>query len=296
MKFQRWKHNLPVVKNVEKKCLRRLAEVESQRKASGEVLARVQIEREQLAEKSKLLQQQSSAVRDQLSEARKEFANLQRELATSREQLSRTQERTNLLQEWETNLEGVDAGVKYILQQTTENTDGPFRHVRGMLANLFQASIEVAPLIEALLAEKSQYLVYEPQKDFTSYLSDTKSEWQGRATFIPLESQESLSSLPLQSEVAYEKGVIGRADQYIDTQPEYRGLVRRLLQDCWIVEDLQSAWTIAERLRKLNNNSTPLMQLKLTGAPSSASMINTIPIDEGLPRTTENKPLSTSIQ
>ena len=68
-------------------------------------------------------------------------------------------ERAAVLEELDRRQEGLSAGVKEVLAAARENTPGPFRHVRGLVADLFSVSVETAPLVEVALGEAAQHVV-----------------------------------------------------------------------------------------------------------------------------------------
>ncbi len=225
------------------KCLRRLAEIASQREQSQAAFAELQLERTKSVEASHALQQELVAARQRLNETRKALAQQQRELAQQQETHARQSARAALLSEWEAQLEGVDAGVKSVLQLAANEPNGPFGAVRGMVADLLQTSIEYAPILEAVLAGDSQSLIFESTTAFEEQLAEAAASWQGRVTFLPLDSQHSIAptlaaEFLLRSETP---GVIGPLDRLVESAPEHRGLAQRLLANTWLVEDLATA-------------------------------------------------------
>jgi len=66
--------------------------------------------------------------------------------------------RQQLLADLEAKLEGVDVGVKQILQAKSEDPDN-FYYVKGMVAELLHADVKYAAIVEAALFHTSQHLV-----------------------------------------------------------------------------------------------------------------------------------------
>lgn len=233
------------------RCLSRLAEVESQRAGGANALAELTVARDSLTETARHAKANAARVRTELVEARRQEAAEQRGLAEFREQLSRLRERVSLLEDWERRLEGVDAGVKAVLQSAQQEPSGPFGQIRGMLADLLRTGVDAAVMVEALLAEKSQALVYQPNEAFARVLGDRGRAWLGRVSFLPLTAADDPRETQSASDVdslAHEPGIIGRVTKLLETEPEYRPLVARLFGDCWVVESLSAAWSLKSRL------------------------------------------------
>ena len=82
----------------------------------------------------------------ELAERRQQYARAQQELSDWRERHSGASERAALLDELERRLEGVSSGVKEMLMKAREATAGPFRQIRGLVADLLNVHMDTAPL------------------------------------------------------------------------------------------------------------------------------------------------------
>ena len=65
----------------------------------------------------------------------------------------------NVLQDLERRQEGVSGGVRSILELLRRNTSPYADDVHGMVAEQLEVDVKVAPLIDAALGDRSQYLV-----------------------------------------------------------------------------------------------------------------------------------------
>lgn len=148
-------------------------------------------------------------------------------------------ERRALLQEFEARQEGVGAGARELLAEARQSPNGPLAGVRGMVADLLQADVEMAPLIDLALGETAQCLVFDgDEADFVG-LAKHGSRLPGRAGFVRLISTADgdTDSVPIDGL----PGVVGRADALVECSSELRPLARRLLGRAWIVNDLPRA-------------------------------------------------------
>jgi len=130
-----------------------------------------------------------------------------------------------------------------VLQFARENPEGPFQQVRGLLADLLQVSIEIAPAIEAALGEKAQHIVVSPGRRLVDYLTAHGKRLSGRVGFLPL---DAAAPPPSNIDLAEEIGVVGRADRFVQAASELAPLIRRLLSSTWIVENLSHAVALSE--------------------------------------------------
>ncbi len=218
--------------------LGRLAQLDGERVKVHAEIAELQAERERLLVRMEVRNADLAATRQQLAAGREQLVLRQKELANWRERLTGASERADVLSELENRLEGVSGGVKEVLRQAREQPDGPFRQVRGMLADLLQASVESAALVEVALGERAQHIVIAPGDTLRDYLSKTPGRWQGRVGFLPLDGRRKT---PSAANFAHKPGVLGKASQFVEAPAELTSLVERVLGDVWFVENLSVA-------------------------------------------------------
>jgi chromosome segregation protein len=187
------------------------------------------------------LAQQQEAVAQRVAEANLRLELAQNELAHHRSRLlamrdelaelrgrrAGCRERADVLAELEARYEGVDAGVKDLVARAREETDGPLRGVRGLLAELVQVRVESAPMVDVALGDRSQHLVVADAR-LVDYLQSDQCRLAGRVgfLFLPLSAPWGQA---YRVELTGLAGVIGRADQ---------------LGDTWFVDDLRCAFAL----------------------------------------------------
>ena len=190
-------------------------------------------------------------VESQLADDRRQATLLRRQLATLRERHSGATQRAAVIEELEKRLEGLSAGVKQVLLKAQSAEPGPFAEVRGLVADLLHVNYETAPLVELALGEMAQCLVVAEGGQLTDYLQQSAA-LAGRVGFIRLDvlpPKTHLDGLDLHGQ----PGVLGRADEFVETAPQFAVLARRLLGKTWIVETLTQALALAESVgRGLN--------------------------------------------
>jgi chromosome segregation protein len=235
--------------------------------------AQLQRRQEELAAEAQQQQADLAVAQSLLAELRSQLAVRQSELAACRERLSGAVERAALLEELEQRQEGVSAGVKEVLArcshlaprdevQEVEPRELPhtFHHaehddyknayarVQGLVAELFRVHVETAPLIDVALGEATGHLVVDGATDDEQLIAQLEADsvrLPGRVGFIPLQPPIAERSQP-PVDLDGCPGVLGRADRFVETAPQYARLARRLLGQTWIVERLSHALALAK--------------------------------------------------
>ncbi len=183
-------------------------------------------------------------VRSELAADRKRLAQSQQHLSQLRERHSGLVQRAAVIEEMEKRLEGLSAGVKQVLLAAQGSAASPFGHVHGLVADLLHVNFETAPLVELALGETAQCVVVTAGEDLVAQLQDS-ANLAGRVGFIRLDVMPSKTHLDA-IDLHGQPGVLGRADEFVETAPEFAVLAKRLLGKSWIVESLAHALTLAE--------------------------------------------------
>ncbi len=183
-------------------------------------------------------------VRTQLADDRRQLTPVKFELEQLRQRHGAASQRAAVIEEMEKRLEGVSAGVKQVLVQARSASAGPFAQIRGLVADLIHVNYETAPLVEVALAEMAQCLVVADGRELVAHLQGSPA-LPGRVGFLRLDvlpPKTHLDNLDLHGQ----SGVLGRADEFVETAPEFAVLAKRLLGKTWIVERLSHAMALAE--------------------------------------------------
>ncbi len=154
-------------------------------------------------------------------------------------------ERANVLQELEQRLEGVNAGVKEVLQRAREATSGPFADVVGLVADLLQVNVETAPMVEVALGDLAHYVVLQGHS-LLDQLRTGGLRIRGRVGFLRADEPE-WEKEPPDAQLGGHPGVLGRADQFVASSGPLAGLIQRLLGNTWFVEDIDQAIRLLEQ-------------------------------------------------
>ncbi len=187
----------------------------------------------------------AEAIDQTLRSAREELAALQAQKASWTDALHQAigqqtglTHRAEVIEEVEQRLEGIHQGAKELLAKAQSDPVPPWNEVVGLVADLVQVNVEHASLIDIALGELAQYVVLRGDSLWRG-LADGTLKIQGRAGIIA--DQDWPATTGHHVSLAGIEGVIGRADQFVQSQPAHESLVRRLLGNTWIVKQLPHA-------------------------------------------------------
>lgn len=192
----------------------------------------------------------------QLAENRRVLARRQQELAVLQGRLSGAGQRAEVLEELERQLAGLSVGVQEVLAAAKQQASQFGDEVHGMVADLVDAGVEVAPLVDAALGEVAQYIVLSGSR-LVKRIESGDFKPTGRVGFVRLDAFGSTPPmflgpllLPGRGELQGRPGVIGRADRLATTSEPFRPLLAHLLGDTWFVETLADALALSKTVGK----------------------------------------------
>jgi len=169
-------------------------------------------------------------------------ADLAREITTAREVRSGLASRRQLLADLEQKMEGVGAGVREVLAARLDSPDDlALACVEGMVADLFEADLVHALVVEGAVGDRDQHLVV---RESEAFLADPSrfDRLAGRLTAIcldrlpPVVNVRDFSSWP---------GFVAPAMDLVQFPDELERLGRHLLGKTIVTDTLQSALAMA---------------------------------------------------
>jgi chromosome segregation protein len=198
------------------------------------------------------LEEQRGAQEELLERTRSEFIQNEAKLITLREELSDRRARLQSLFEVLRNYEGHGRGVRSLMRRAGEG-DARDRGILGLVADVLSAAAEHEVAVEAVLGERLQYVIVESHARGVEAIDWLKSAAEGRASLIPLERLGGGQEEPREPEPSH-PGFVAACLDVVRYDPAYEPLVRLLLGDALIVQDLRSAleiWQTSPRKRTL---------------------------------------------
>ncbi len=198
-----------------------------------------------LAEQDRL-RKSAEAIDSNLAAARRDVDQTQATLQERQDEIARfntehvgLSQRAEVIHEVEQRLEGINQGAKHVLAEAANASAPIWSDVVGLVADLVQVNVEHANIIDIALGDHAQFVVVKGDQLIRA-ISDARIRVPGRVGLLPLESPHPPAA-GAKISLAGMGSVIGRADQLVQTKPEYEELIRRLLGTTWIVKRLSDA-------------------------------------------------------
>jgi len=218
---------------------------ESQR-ITGQELAVLSEEEAVFVAQLEEAEQDYDRIKQELKQLQAYLLEEQQAVARLRELRSGLHEREMVLEELERQFEGLTAGTRQVLMDPLRR-HGALVEVQGLIADIFEVQVDVAPMIEIALGEKAGFLLSSNGHSLRDFLSDQQYVFEGRVGFMACENDRSSSLDVAALDLSGQPGVLGRADRYVQAAAEYMGLVQQLLSTTWLVERLKDALDLASK-------------------------------------------------
>lgn len=229
----------------------RLAELEK-------LVSELNHEKEQTESARKSVQTQLENVKEehaqaiaQIEQARLQWKSTQRTrsevsdaLNSARESRSGLQSRLSALRELEQNLEGVQGGARAVLAAIKR---GQLPDEYTLVADAMRAPQKLEQAIEVALGAGVHNLICETDADAKRAINWLKTERAGRATFLPIPNLRPSRVSERTREVLRQPKVLGIAAELVECEERYDSAIDYLLGRVLIVEDLDTAVSLAKR-------------------------------------------------
>ena len=193
-------------------------------------------QRQELATQIQTLRAHMETVRSHQQANNQKLSDLLNQLGKKREARSGLQSRQAVLEDLQRRREGVSDAVREVLK--ARDAGKGFACVKAMVGELFEADLEIAPVVEAALGELQNALVIEKNSDLLSD-SDAWSKQPGRITAICLDSlpgyrEDGNWQIP-------ENSTAVRLIDRVRYAPEYKSAALHLLGRTILVDTLAEA-------------------------------------------------------
>jgi chromosome segregation protein len=174
-----------------------------------------------------------------LQENRRTLQRRRDEISALTVRLHGVTERQSVLQDLARRQEGLSGGVRMILEQLGNSTSTLRQSIHGIVADRFDVDVKVAPLIDAALGERSQYVIVSGG-ELQAAILDGGLAINSRVGLIRI---DELPKRRPGDRIRLDglKGVIGRGDRMLRCDPPYEPLARHLLSNTWLVDSLATA-------------------------------------------------------
>ena len=151
--------------------------------------------------------------------------------------------RMKMLKEMEQMHEGYSKAVKLVVGEAQRGT---LQHIHGPVADLLKVPDQYTVAIETALGGAMQNIVVDREEDGKAVIQYLKRRDAGRATILPLSSIRPGELREGQS-LQREPGFVGIGDQLVAFDPRYKNVFSNLLGRVAVMENLDTAITVARK-------------------------------------------------
>jgi chromosome segregation protein len=180
-----------------------------------------------------------TAQQTQLEDLRQALGRRLEEAALLNGRLEGARERLSVLETLVQQQEGVDAGARELLRLAQEDADPVWRTVKGLVGDLVDCEVHLAPLVDTALGITGQAIVLG-DGTLIERIRDQQLKVEGRVTLLRLDrlpTRHAGERIQLDGV----SGIMGRADRLIRYPEEFAPLFRYLLGTTWLVDSLSTA-------------------------------------------------------
>ncbi len=227
----------------EKRTLQgRTERLENQREKLQAELGRAETECSQTRRKMEIVQTAAAALAEEDSELRHDAAEARKRLEETVEREERLQAelsvkvgRRDVLRDLEARAEDVRPGVKALLDRRPEG-------LLGLVADLVEVPLELAPAVEAVLGDRARAAVFQTAAEARRALAWLRNQGGGRADMLVL---DRLAPCP-EIQVPESRLPRGRLSDLVGCAPPVADAMDLLLGNALLVEDAEAACRLLE--------------------------------------------------
>ena len=200
-------------------------------------------------EKMQELEGQIKEKQDNANSMTKEKDNLENAKTEDEKRLKALTSKCEVLEAMERNFEGYNKGVKEVLSAAN---DGKLKGVVGTVSELIKADKEYEIALQVAYGARLQNIITENDNDAKSAVAFLKQNKCGRATFMPLNAETTSKDFDF-SKLKVEPGFIGSAADLINVDTRYEKVVKGLVRNIAIIDNIDNATKVANKYKYAYN-------------------------------------------
>ncbi|MBR6271711.1 MAG: chromosome segregation protein SMC [Lachnospiraceae bacterium] len=224
-------------KNELSKSLEALKEKDSETRQQLKTIA------EQLSSVKKILSEKESEIRtksEKLASLTKKATECEQELAAKVSAYNVAASRVESLRNMAERYNGYGESIKHVM-----NARASKDAVRGVVADIISVDKKYEVAIETALGGHIQNVVTKDERTAKDMIEYLKREKLGRVTFLPMDAVKGNDNIDTRA--LAEPGIIDTADNLVKYDPQYKGIVARLLGRIFVAEDVAKALAVAKK-------------------------------------------------
>ena len=221
----------------------KLVKARSDESQQEEIIKNLQAQFDQITDEIRTMNQKQKDSENELSGIRDKLSSKDAKLREEQNLYTQLKSKLDALSNLTERYEGYGGSVKKVMERK-EDTPG----IIGVVADIIKTQPKYETAIEIALGGNIQNIVTDDEetaKEMIEFLKKTKS---GRATFLPLTSIREPQEFKA-TEALEEKGVLGMADELVDTEDRYRSVAKAMLGRIVVVDTVDNAVKIARKFK-----------------------------------------------
>lgn len=219
----------------------RLLRAKSDEAKQEETIRRLQEEFEKINEEIRSYNDSQTVIEESLSRIHDELSAKDQKLRDTQVVYHQEKSKLDALANLTERYDGYGGSVKRVME-----CKGEEKGIVGVVADIIKVDKKYETAIETALGGNIQNIVTEDEDTAKRMIAFLKQHKAGRATFLPLTSitnpQEFKNPESLQ-----EKGVIGMADELVQTDKKYKNVAKAMLGRILVVDNVDHAVKIARK-------------------------------------------------
>ncbi|MBQ3790041.1 MAG: chromosome segregation protein SMC [Lachnospiraceae bacterium] len=221
----------------------RLLKAESEESRYQETIKELQADFERIGNEIKDLEEEIRKLEEGQAAFKGRLSDADASLRLAQEQYHTEHSKLEALRNLTERYEGYGGSVKRVMEQKKADRKSG---IVGVVADIIRTEKKYETAIEIALGGNIQNIVTEDESSAKRMIDILKKERAGRATFLPLDSIREPQEFKT-PEVLKEKGVVGMADELVDTDAKYRDVARTLLGRIVVIDHVDHALAIARK-------------------------------------------------
>lgn len=182
-------------------------------------------------------EQGSRADQNALSKVSQQITEGQAELLAMRHRLE-------VLAAEDQRLVDLNHDVRSLLEQSNHQS-GKAPVVYGLVADLLHVDVDLAGMVEAALGGRTNHVVIDSGDALISAIENQTQQLTTRASFQRLDGSINPTAVD-RIDLSAEVGVMGRASDFVESEPRFEPLLQRLLGRTWFVDRLETATRLSK--------------------------------------------------
>ena len=219
----------------------RLVRAQSDETKQEETIRQLREQFEKVNEVIRELNGRQTEIETQLTDIKTVLTEKNNDLRNTQNLFHQEKSRLEALANLTERYEGYGGSVKKVMERKDEE-----KGIIGVVADIVKTQAKYETAIEIALGGNIQNIVTDDEETAKKMIGYLKSTKAGRATFLPLTSIRDPQEFKT-PEVLKEKGVIGMADELVDTDPKYRDVAKAMLGRIVVVDQVDNAVKIARK-------------------------------------------------